>query len=66
MSSNPELDLRESYETKYGFHDADQFVFKSRKGLDRAPDCGVDRLRPTTREHNLARPDAEQLGDTRP
>ncbi|MCC6652655.1 MAG: Fe-S cluster assembly protein SufB [Candidatus Eisenbacteria bacterium] len=29
------MDLRDSYEEKYGFHDADAFVFKSRKGLDR-------------------------------
>jgi Fe-S cluster assembly protein SufB len=35
MSQTPDLDIRESYETKYGFHDADHFVFKSRKGLDR-------------------------------
>ena len=35
MSTSPELDLRDSYAEKYGFHDADQFVFKSRKGLDR-------------------------------
>ena len=35
MSTNPELDLRESYEEKFGFHDSDQFVFRSRRGLDR-------------------------------
>ena len=34
MSTGPELDLRESYEVKYGFHDTEQSVFKSRKGLD--------------------------------
>ncbi|MBI1799809.1 MAG: Fe-S cluster assembly protein SufB [Candidatus Eisenbacteria bacterium] len=34
MSTNPELDIRGGYETKYGFHDSDQFVFKSRRGLD--------------------------------
>jgi Fe-S cluster assembly protein SufB len=34
MSTGPELDLRDSYEAKYGFHDAEQSVFKSRKGLD--------------------------------
>ena len=31
----PNLDLRERYAEKYGFHDAEQFVFKTRKGLDR-------------------------------
>ena len=31
----PGLDIRESYESKFGFHDKDQFVFKSRRGLDR-------------------------------
>ncbi len=35
MSTEPSMDLRDSYEEKYGFHDADAFVFKSRKGLDR-------------------------------
>jgi Fe-S cluster assembly protein SufB len=34
MSNAPGLDLRESYEAKYGFHDTEQSVFKSRKGLD--------------------------------
>ncbi len=34
MSTGPELDLRDSYEVKYGFHDTEQSVFKSRKGLD--------------------------------
>jgi Fe-S cluster assembly protein SufB len=34
MSTTPSLDLREQYAEKYGFHDRDQFVFKSRKGLD--------------------------------
>ena len=29
------LDLREGYTEKYGFHDAEQSVFKSRRGLDR-------------------------------
>ena len=36
--STPEttsLDLREQYAEKYGFHDADQYVFKTRKGLNR-------------------------------
>ncbi len=35
MSTSPELDLRDSYAEKYGFHDKEQFVFKTRKGLDR-------------------------------
>src|SRR6266436_819086 len=35
MSTTPGIDIRESYETKFGFHDKDQFVFKSRRGLDR-------------------------------
>ena len=34
MTTTPALDLRDQYAEKYGFHDADQFVFKSRKGLD--------------------------------
>ena len=29
------LDMRDSYTEKYGFHDAEQSVFKSRRGLDR-------------------------------
>ncbi|HKQ56341.1 MAG TPA: Fe-S cluster assembly protein SufB [Candidatus Eisenbacteria bacterium] len=29
------LDLREGYTEKYGFHDAEQSVFKSRRGLDK-------------------------------
>jgi Fe-S cluster assembly scaffold protein SufB len=32
---NPTLGIRDRYTEKYGFHDRDQFVFKSRKGLDR-------------------------------
>jgi len=35
MSTTPGIDIRESYESKFGFHDKDQFVFKSRRGLDR-------------------------------
>jgi len=35
MSTQPELDLREGYAEKYGFHDTETSVFKSRKGLDR-------------------------------
>jgi len=36
MSTEPTLDLREGYAEKYGFHDAEQHVFKTRKGLDRS------------------------------
>jgi Fe-S cluster assembly protein SufB len=35
MSTAPELDLRGDYAQKYGFHDDEQHVFKSRMGLDR-------------------------------
>jgi Fe-S cluster assembly protein SufB len=35
MSTQPELDLREGYAEKYGFHDEEKSFFKSRKGLDR-------------------------------
>jgi Fe-S cluster assembly protein SufB len=28
------FDIRESYQEKFGFHDEDRYVFKSRKGLD--------------------------------
>jgi Fe-S cluster assembly protein SufB len=35
MSTVPELDLRGDYAQKYGFHDDEQHVFKSRQGLDR-------------------------------
>src|SRR5881396_1126721 len=34
MTTTPSLDIRERYQEKYGFHDEDQFVFKSRRGLD--------------------------------
>jgi len=34
MSTSPQLDLRDRYQEKYGFHDDEQHVFKSRKGLD--------------------------------
>ena len=34
MSTEPQADLRDSYTEKYGFHDTEQHVFKSRKGLD--------------------------------
>ncbi len=36
MSSTSQFDLRDSYTEKYGFHDREQHVFKSRKGLDAA------------------------------
>jgi len=35
MSTEPELDVRSGYAEKYGFHDTEQHVFKSRKGLSR-------------------------------
>ncbi len=35
MSSETHLDIREGYAEKYGFHDTEQHVFKTRKGLDR-------------------------------
>ena len=34
MSTEPELDNREGYAEKYGFHDTEQHVFKSRRGLN--------------------------------
>ncbi len=34
MSTEPQMDTRDSYTEKYGFHDTEQHVFKSRKGLD--------------------------------
>ena len=35
MSTAPQHDTRDSYTEKYGFHDAEQHVFKSRKGLNK-------------------------------
>jgi len=35
MSTAPTTGIREGYEEKYGFHDADHYVFRSRKGLDK-------------------------------
>jgi Fe-S cluster assembly protein SufB len=35
MSTEPELDVRSGYAEKYGFHDTEQHVFKSRKGLNK-------------------------------
>ena len=35
MSTAPGFDLRDSYAEKFGFHDQDHYVFRSRKGLDR-------------------------------
>ncbi len=29
------LDIRDGYTEKYGFHDTEQHVFKSRRGLDK-------------------------------
>src|SRR5213592_232787 len=34
MTNTPSLDIRERYQEKYGFHDSDQYVFRSRRGLD--------------------------------
>jgi hypothetical protein len=35
MSTEPQHDTRDSYTEKYGFHDTEQHVFKSRKGLNK-------------------------------
>src|SRR5215813_1023354 len=35
MSTEPQLDVRSGYAEKYGFHDTEQHVFKTRKGLNR-------------------------------
>jgi Fe-S cluster assembly protein SufB len=35
-TTTPNLDLRDGYAEKYGFHDKDQYVFRIRKGLDRS------------------------------
>jgi Fe-S cluster assembly protein SufB len=35
MSTVPQHDTRENYTEKYGFHDTEQHVFKSRKGLNK-------------------------------
>ncbi len=42
---NPTAGIRDSYAEKYGFHDADQFVFKARKGLDRDVVAGISRMK---------------------
>ena len=34
MTTEPQMDARDTYTEKYGFHDTEQHVFKSRKGLD--------------------------------
>ena len=34
-TENPSLDIRNQYAEKYGFHDDDQYVFKTRRGLNR-------------------------------
>jgi len=36
MSTESNMDLRDGYAEKYGFHDDEQHVFKIRKGLDRS------------------------------
>ena len=45
MSTEPQMDLRESYTEKYGFHDTEQHVFKSRKGLDRDVVYQISRMK---------------------
>ncbi len=35
MIQQPTLDIREGYKEKYGFHDEEKAVFKTRRGLDR-------------------------------
>ena len=35
MTQATALDIREGYREKFGFHDAEKSVFKTRRGLDR-------------------------------
>ena len=35
MIQQPTLDIREGYKEKYGFHDEEKAVFKTRRGLDK-------------------------------
>ena len=35
MIQQPNLDIRDGYKEKYGFHDEEKSVFKTRRGLDR-------------------------------
>jgi Fe-S cluster assembly protein SufB len=44
-SENPTVGIRDSYTEKYGFHDADQFVFKARKGLDSEIVRGISQMK---------------------
>ncbi len=44
-SENPTGGIRDSYTEKYGFHDADQFVFKARKGLDAGIVRGISQMK---------------------
>jgi Fe-S cluster assembly protein SufB len=44
-SENPTGGIRDSYAEKYGFHDADQFVFKARKGLDAGIVQGISQMK---------------------
>jgi Fe-S cluster assembly protein SufB len=44
-SENPTIGIRDSYTEKYGFHDADQFVFKARKGLDAEVVRGISQMK---------------------
>jgi len=34
MTTTPNMDIRDGYAEKYGFHDEDKFVFRARRGLD--------------------------------
>src|SRR6059036_269871 len=56
MSTTPHLDIREGYTEKYGFHDRDQSVFKSRRGLDREIVAQISALKgepPWMRDYRL-------------
>jgi Fe-S cluster assembly protein SufB len=44
-SQNPTGGIRDGYTEKYGFHDADQFVFKARKGLDAGIVQGISQMK---------------------
>ena len=44
-AENPTGGIRDSYTEKYGFHDADQFVFKARKGLDPEIVRGISQMK---------------------
>jgi Fe-S cluster assembly protein SufB len=44
-AEQPTGGIRDSYTEKYGFHDADQFVFKARKGLDAEVVRGISQMK---------------------